>query len=66
MALGDKFGIELGDVSAVLTIDESSHLLSSALVRLTVKLKDETMELRLGYRLTSSNAPVELPAAPAS
>ncbi len=60
------FGIELGDVSAVLTIDESSHLLSSALVRLTVKLKDETMELRLGYRLTSSNAPVELPAAPAS
>ncbi len=61
-----RFGIELGDVTAVLTIDESTHLLSAALVRLSVGFRKEKLDLRLGYRLTGSNTSVELPAAPSS
>lgn len=53
---------ELGDIRAVLTVSERTHLLTSALVQLTVEAAGERVELQLSYRLTSANRPVEIPA----
>jgi hypothetical protein len=60
----DELGVDLGDIHAVLTIDEATHLLTSALVELEVKAQGESVKLALRYRLTSANEPVALPAAP--
>ena len=45
----------------MLTIDESTHLLSSALVTLSMDVQGKKLELELRYRLTSSNQPVKFP-----
>ena len=56
-----KLGIEFGDIEAVLTIDERTHLLDSAFVTFSVAAQAERVDLELRYRLTSANEPVELP-----
>lgn len=57
-----KLGVELGDIEAVLTIDETTRLLSSALISFAMKAQGEEVELELRYRLTSANEPVRLPS----
>lgn len=60
----EELGAGLGDIEAVLTIDERTHLLDSALVTLSIDAGGETVELTLSYRLTSANQPVRLPSVP--
>lgn len=57
-----KLGVDFGDIHALLTIDERTHLLTSALITFELEAKGESMKFDLRYRLTSSNEPVELPA----
>jgi hypothetical protein len=56
-----KLGIELGDIEAVLTIDDRTHLLDAAIVSFTMSAEGRELEFELRYRLTSANEPVELP-----
>lgn len=60
----DALGLKIGDIKAVLSIDESTHLLDSALVTLALEAQGKKVEFELRYRLTSANEPVELPAPP--
>ena len=57
----DDLGIKVGDIKAVLSIDERTHLLDSALITVTVEAQGKKLELNLQYRLTSANKPVVLP-----
>ncbi len=57
----EELGLEIGDIKAVLSIDERTQLLSSALVTLAIEAEGKTVKLELRYRLTSANEPVELP-----
>lgn len=57
-----KLGIEFGDIEAVLTIDEGTHLLDSAFVTFSVAAEGQEVDLELRYRLTSANEPVQLPS----
>ena len=57
-----KLGVELGDIHALLTIDERTHLLATALIRFGVEAQGEKMQFELRYRLTSVDEPVELPS----
>lgn len=59
-----ELGSGIGDIEAVLTIDERTHLLDSALVTLALDAAGEQVELTLRYRLTSSNQPVRVPSVP--
>ena len=56
-----KLGIDFGDIEAVLTIDERTHLLSSAFIAFSVAAEGQEVDLELRYRLTSANEPVTLP-----
>jgi len=56
-----KLGIDFGDIEALLTIDERTHLLDTAFVTFSVAAKEQHVDLELRYRLTSANEPVELP-----
>jgi hypothetical protein len=58
----DDLGLKIGDISAVLSIDERTHLLDAALVTLGLEAQGKKLEFELRYRLTSSNQPVELPS----
>ena len=58
----DDLGIEVGDIKAVLSIDERTHLLDAALITVAVEAQGETLELNLQYRLKSANQPVTLPS----
>jgi hypothetical protein len=58
----DDLGVKFDDIKAVLSIDESTHLLSSALVTLNMDIQGKTLKLELRYRLTSSNQPVKFPS----
>jgi hypothetical protein len=58
----DDLGLEIGDIKAVLSIDEGTQLLDSALVTLGIEAQGKTLELELRYRLTSANEPVALPS----
>jgi hypothetical protein len=57
-----KLGVELGDIEAVLTVDEATHLLSTAFVAFTMSAQGQEVDLELRYRLTSANEPVTLPS----
>jgi hypothetical protein len=59
-----KLGIDIGDIRAVLTVDERTHLLDTATVTLTISAQGKSMKLELRYRLTSANEPVTLPSPP--
>ena len=58
----DDLGIKFGDIKAVLSIDESTHLLSTALVTLGMEAQGKTLDFEIRYRLTSSNEPVKFPS----
>jgi hypothetical protein len=58
----NELGSGIGDIEAVLTIDEQTGLLSSALVTLSIEADGQKAELRLTYRLTSWNEPVTIPS----
>jgi hypothetical protein len=58
----DDLGIKFGDIKAVLSIDESTHLLSTALVTLGMEAQGKTLDFEIRYRLTSSNEPVTFPS----
>ena len=58
----DDLGLKIGDIKAVLSIDESTHLLSTALVTLGLDAQGKSMKLELRYRLTSSNEPIKFPS----
>lgn len=59
-----KLGIEIGDIRAVLTVDERTHLLDTASVTLAISAQGKRMQIELRYRLTSANEPVRLPSPP--
>jgi hypothetical protein len=58
----NDLGLKLGDIKAVLSIDESTHLLAAALVTLGLEVQGKKLEFEIRYRLTSSNKPVKLPS----
>jgi hypothetical protein len=58
-----ELGIDIGDIHAVLTIDERTQLLDSAFVTFAMSAEGESIELELRYRLSSVNEPVSLPSA---
>jgi hypothetical protein len=58
----DELGVDLGDIHAVLSLDERSGLLDSASVTFTLKAQGEQVRMGLRYRLTSANEPVTLPS----
>lgn len=55
-------GIELGDIRAVLTIDERTQLLDTAYVTFSLGAQGKDVRVELRYRLASANGPVTLPA----
>ena len=57
-----KLGLDIGDIHAVLTVDEQTHLLESALVSFEMKADGKTAKLDLRYRLSGANTPVTLPS----
>jgi hypothetical protein len=57
-----ELGVDFGDIHAVLTLDERTHLLTAALITFEVTAKGESVTFDLRYRLTSSDEPVELPS----
>lgn len=59
-----KLGLDIGDIHAVLTIDERTHLLDSALVSFEMRAEGKSMKLDLRYRLAGANKPVKLPRPP--
>jgi len=58
----DDLGLKFGDIKAVLTIDEGTQLLSTALVTLSMEAQGQTLNFEIRYRLTSSNKPVKFPS----
>jgi hypothetical protein len=58
----DDLGIKFGDIKAVLSIDESTHLLSTAFVTLGMEAQGQTLDFEIRYRLISSNQPVKFPS----
>jgi hypothetical protein len=60
----DDLGLKIGDIKAVLSIDESTHLLDNAFITLGIEAQGKTMEFELRYRLTTANEPVVLPSVP--
>lgn len=59
-----KLGLELGDIHAVLAVDERTRLLDTATVTFSLAAEGKRMMFDLRYRLTSANAPVSLPSPP--
>jgi hypothetical protein len=54
-------GLDLGDIHAVLTIDETTRLLDTAFVTFSMSVQGKTVKIELRYRLASANEPVTLP-----
>lgn len=57
-----KLGVDLGDIHAVLTIDERTRLLDTAYITFSMSAEGKSAEIELRYRLASANEPVELPS----
>ena len=57
-----KLGLDIGDIRAVLTIDERTRLLDTAFVTFAMSVEDKSIEIDLRYRLASANEPVKLPS----
>ena len=56
-----KLGLDIGDIRAVLTIDERTQLLDSAFVSFAMSAEGKSIEIELRYRLASANKPIRLP-----
>jgi hypothetical protein len=54
-------GIDLGDIEAVMTIDERTGLLDTAFVHFAMSVEEKSVAIELRYRLASANRPVKLP-----
>jgi hypothetical protein len=54
-------GIDLGDIHAVLTIDERTRLLDAAFVDFSMGAEGKSVDVELRYRLATANQPVQLP-----
>jgi hypothetical protein len=54
-------GLDIGDIHAVLTIDEATHLLDTAFISFSMSAQGKTVKIELRYRLASANEPVKLP-----
>ena len=54
-------GLDIGDIHAVLTIDEGTRLLDTAFVTFSMSAQGKSIEIELRYRLASANEPVQLP-----
>ena len=59
-----KLGLEIGDIGAVLSIDERTHLLDTATVSFSMSAEGKRATIELRYRLTGANRPVRLPSPP--
>jgi hypothetical protein len=57
-----KLGLDLGDIRAVLTIDERTQLLDTAFITFAISADGKSIEIELRYRLASANEPVKLPS----
>ncbi len=57
-----KLGLEIGDIRAVLTVDEATKLLSTASVSFSMSAEGKSISMDMRYRLTSANKPVKLPS----
>lgn len=57
-----KLGVDLGDINAVLTIDERTNLLDTAYITFSMSAEGKSAEIELRYRLASANEPVRLPS----
>ena len=59
-----KLGVDIGDIHAVLTIDERTHLLDTAFITFVMAAEGKKIAIDLRYRLASANKPVKLPQPP--
>lgn len=57
-----KLGLDIGDIRAVLTIDERTQLLDTVFVTFAMEAEGKRVQIDLRYRLASANEPVELPS----
>jgi hypothetical protein len=57
-----KLGLDIGDIHAVLTIDERTHLLDTAYITFSMSAEGKSAEIELRYRLATVNKPVRLPS----
>ena len=57
-----KLGIDIGDIRAVLTIDERTQLLDTVFITFAITAEGKQIEIDLRYRLVSANEPVRLPS----
>ena len=48
--------MKIGDIEAVLSIDERTHLLDTAMITLGIEAQGKKMEFELRYRLTSATS----------
>ena len=61
LGLGDL--AHLGDTRAVLTISRQTHLVTAALVDMSMELLGKKMTISLTYGLTGVNVPINFPAS---
>ncbi|MGH3071686.1 MAG: hypothetical protein ACRDNB_05360 [Gaiellaceae bacterium] len=59
-----ELGLDIGDIHAVLTIDEKTRLLDTAYITFAMSAEGKHAEIELRYRLATANEPVRLPRAP--
>ena len=59
-----KLGVDVGDIRAVLTIDERTQLLDTVFITFAMSAEGKRVAIDLRYRLASANEPVELPQPP--
>ena len=59
-----KLGVDVGDIRAVLTIDERTQLLDTVFITFAMSAEGKSVAIDLRYRLASANEPVELPQPP--
>ena len=57
-----KLGLDIGDIHAVLTLDERTHLLDSAYITFAMSAEGKSADIDVRFRLTSANEPVQLPS----
>lgn len=58
-----KFADDLGDTHAVIAISDRTHLVTGAVVDLSIEAEGKQVDLQLVYRLSDVNRPVRFPQA---
>jgi hypothetical protein len=62
----DRLAGGLGDVEAVLVLDQATHMLRAARLTLAFEAQGRRLELRVGLRITGVNRPVTIPVPAAA